>query len=62
MRPSHCDRVHENLVADARARAGAADPGAAFFGYLARIAEDQLIVENGGSPTPCAGDVRGPPG
>src|SRR5580704_5781344 len=30
----------EDLVADARARAGAADPGAAFFGYLARIAEE----------------------
>ena len=28
----------EDLVADARARAGATDPGGAFFGYLARIA------------------------
>jgi AcrR family transcriptional regulator len=30
----------EDLVADARARADAADPGEAFFGYLARIAEE----------------------
>ena len=30
----------EDLVADARSRAGSADPGGAFFGYLARIAEE----------------------
>jgi AcrR family transcriptional regulator len=30
----------EDLVEDARARAVAADPGAAFFGFLARVAEE----------------------
>src|ERR1700734_2354819 len=30
----------EDLIADARSRAGAADPGAAFFGFLARLAEE----------------------
>jgi AcrR family transcriptional regulator len=30
----------EDLIDDARARAGADDPGGAFFGFLARIAEE----------------------
>lgn len=30
----------EDLIADARSRAGAADPGAAFFGFLARVGEE----------------------
>ena len=30
----------ENLVADVRDRAGAADPGAAFFGLLGRVADE----------------------
>lgn len=30
----------EDLVADVRARAGAADPGAAFFGFLGRVADE----------------------
>jgi AcrR family transcriptional regulator len=30
----------EDLIADARARAGADDPGGAFFGFLARIGEE----------------------
>jgi len=29
-----------DLVADARARAGAADPGEAFYGFLARVADE----------------------
>ena len=30
----------DDLVADARARAGAADPGEAFFGFLTRVADE----------------------
>jgi AcrR family transcriptional regulator len=30
----------EDLIADARARATAADPGGAFFGFLARVAQE----------------------
>jgi AcrR family transcriptional regulator len=30
----------EDLIDDARARAGAGDPGGAFFGFLARVAEE----------------------
>jgi AcrR family transcriptional regulator len=32
----------EDLIADGRARAGAADPGEAFFGFLARLGEEAL--------------------
>lgn len=33
----------EDLVADARARSGAADPGAAFFGFLGRIRQEARV-------------------
>ena len=33
----------EDLVADARARADSADPGAAFFGFLARIGQEAAV-------------------
>jgi AcrR family transcriptional regulator len=33
----------EDLVADARERAGAADPGAAFFGLLARVGDEATV-------------------
>lgn len=32
----------EDLIADAQARAGGADPGEAFFGFLARLREEAL--------------------
>src|SRR6266567_8116635 len=48
----------EDLVADARARAGAADPGAAFFGYLARIAEESAAKRDLPDAISVAGSLR----
>jgi AcrR family transcriptional regulator len=48
----------EDLVADARARAGAADPGAAFFGYLARIAEESAAKRDLPDAISIAGSLR----
>jgi AcrR family transcriptional regulator len=33
----------EDLIADARARVGSADPGAAFFGFLTRIGQEAAV-------------------
>ena len=46
----------EDLVADARARAGAGDPGEAFFGYLARIRDESAAKRD----LPDAISVPGP--
>jgi AcrR family transcriptional regulator len=46
----------EDLVADARARADADDPGGAFFGYLARIREESAAKRD----LPDAISVPGP--
>jgi AcrR family transcriptional regulator len=46
----------EDLIADARARADAADPGEAFFGYLARIREESAAKRD----LPDAISVPGP--
>ena len=48
----------EDLVADARARAGAADPGGAFFGYLARIAEEAAAKRDLPDAISVAGSLR----
>ena len=48
----------EDLVADARARAGAADPGEAFFGYLARIAEEAAAKRDLPDAMSVAGSLR----
>ena len=48
----------EDLVADARARADAADPGAAFFGYLARIAEESAAKRDLPDAISIAGSLR----
>jgi AcrR family transcriptional regulator len=46
----------EDLAADARARAGASDPGEAFFGYLARVREEAVAKRD----LPDAISVPGP--
>jgi AcrR family transcriptional regulator len=48
----------EDLVADARARADAADPGEAFFGYLARIAEESAAKRDLPDAISIAGSLR----
>ncbi len=48
----------EDLVSDARARAGAADPGGAFFGYLARIAEESAAKRDLPDAISIAGSLR----
>ena len=48
----------EDLIADARARADAADPGAAFFGYLARIAEESAAKRDLPDAISIAGSLR----
>src|SRR6266571_7376270 len=48
----------EDLVADARARAGASDPGEAFFGYLARIAEESAAKRDLPDAISIAGSLR----
>jgi AcrR family transcriptional regulator len=48
----------EDLVADARARADAADPGEAFFGYLARIAEESAAKRDLPDAISVAGSLR----
>jgi AcrR family transcriptional regulator len=47
-----------DLVAEARARADAADPGAAFFGYLARIAEESAAKRDLPDAISIAGSLR----
>ena len=48
----------EDLVADARARADAGDAGAAFFGYLARIAEESAAKRDLPDAISIAGSLR----
>jgi AcrR family transcriptional regulator len=48
----------EDLVADARARACASDPGEAFFGYLARIAEESAAKRDLPDAISIAGSLR----
>lgn len=48
----------EDLVIDARARARAADPGGAFFGYLARIAEESTAKRDLPDAISIAGSLR----
>ena len=47
-----------DLVSDARARAGASDPGAAFFGFLARIAEESAAKRDLPDAISVAGSLR----
>src|SRR5258707_13608945 len=46
----------EDLIADARARSGVADPGAAFFGFLARVGQEARVKRD----LPDASAVPGP--
>jgi AcrR family transcriptional regulator len=52
----------EDLVADAAARAGDPDAGAAFFGFLSRLADEAVVKrdvsEALAGPVPVADDVR----
>jgi AcrR family transcriptional regulator len=48
----------EDLVADARARAGADDAGTAFFGFLARIAEESAAKRDLPDAISIAGSLR----
>ena len=48
----------EDLVADAQARAGADDAGAAFFGYLGRIAEESAAKRDLPDAISVAGALR----
>jgi AcrR family transcriptional regulator len=48
----------EDLVADARARAGAADPGEAFFGYLAKMAAESAAKRDLPDAISIAGSLR----
>jgi AcrR family transcriptional regulator len=48
----------QDLLADARARADAADPGAAFFGFLARIAAESAAKRDLPDAISIAGSVR----
>jgi AcrR family transcriptional regulator len=52
----------EDLVADARGRARAADPGDAFFGFMARLAEEGAakrdLPDAIGAPGPLRDDLR----
>jgi AcrR family transcriptional regulator len=48
----------EDLVADARARAGGADPGEAFFGYLARMAAESAAKRDLPDAISIAGSLR----
>jgi len=47
-----------DLVADARARAEAADPGEAFFGFLARIADESAAKRDLPDAISIAGSLR----
>ena len=48
----------EDLIADARGRAGAADPGEAFFGFLARMAEESAAKRDLPDAISIAGSLR----
>jgi AcrR family transcriptional regulator len=48
----------QDLVADARARAGSADPGGAFFGFLAQIAEESAAKRDLPDAISIAGSLR----
>jgi AcrR family transcriptional regulator len=48
----------EDLVADARARADSSDPGASFFGFLARIAEESAAKRDLPDAISIAGSLR----
>jgi AcrR family transcriptional regulator len=48
----------QDLLADARARADAADPGAAFFGFLARIAAESAAKRDLPDAISIAGSLR----
>jgi AcrR family transcriptional regulator len=48
----------EDLIADARGRAGAADPGQAFFGFLARIAGESAAKRDLPDAIEIAGSLR----
>jgi len=48
----------EDLVADARARAGGADPGEAFFGYLAAMAAESAAKRDLPDAISIAGSLR----
>ena len=48
----------EDLVHDARARASDSDPGGAFFGYLARIAEESAAKRDLPDAISIAGSLR----
>jgi AcrR family transcriptional regulator len=47
-----------DLVNDARARAGAADPGQAFFGFLARVADEAAAKRDLPDAISIAGSLR----
>ena len=53
----------EDLVADARGRASAEDPGDAFFGFMARLAQEGAakrdLPDAIGAPGPLRDDLRG---
>jgi AcrR family transcriptional regulator len=48
----------EDLVADARSRADSTDPGASFFGFLARIAEESAAKRDLPDAISIAGSLR----
>jgi AcrR family transcriptional regulator len=48
----------EDLVTDARSRAAAADPGSAFFGFLARLAEEAAAKRDLPDAISVAGSLR----
>ena len=48
----------EDLVADARSRADAADPGAAFFGFLARLAAESAAKRDLPDAISVSGSLR----
>lgn len=48
----------EDLISDARNRAFAADPGAAFFGFLARLAEESAAKRDLPDAISVAGSLR----
>ena len=48
----------EDLVADARSRVDSSDPGAAFFGFLARIAEESAAKRDLPDAISIAGSLR----
>src|SRR5215813_4081439 len=48
----------EDLIDDARARAGAADPGGAFFGFLARIGEEAAAKRDTPDAIAIAGSLQ----